>query len=433
MDLPPPDISQHPAFASDPKSSTSNAPLMITTSTAAEIRKWAQEKKRREASERGDGEKTAPTNNQIQATASRNAFAAYVNNNPGRMEPNHPFNTSRPALAHPAEGAIMESPFNHSQHFGNNRPTGLRRREDGRQSTEADVYNMRNNLSRLQLGPDNYSRAEFDHYESASAAGGSPTGVRRVSHPKTPVDSSIRSATSTPVSEGFDHKKTGLRKVTDMFKTKTDRQPDFAADGGPLRSFQRPDLVSLNFTSPAPKNKHRDACTHQTNMYKKASADGRVQQERHLRTTLNCHTYDYSPDQPLPRHPTTGRGWKSRNLHCTNCMDKCCAVCGRACCAFKAASLALKNHKDNPEGLLRAQDTLANIAVIYSYGQEAPTFLQCTHGAPGDTVGCGKMVCPDCCGMCPNAICADIQCRKCKKQPWAECQWHDSEMNRMAI
>jgi hypothetical protein len=90
----------------------------------------------------------------------------------------------------------------------------------------------------------------------------------------------------------------------------------------------------------------------------------------------------------------------------------------------------MKIHKENPESLKVAEERLLQIAFLFPYGQEAPTFLQCTKG---DEVGCGKMVCPDCCGECPHPICKDIQCRKCKKDPWNDCLWHDEDMNRRAL
>ncbi|KAK4944453.1 hypothetical protein LTR10_016127 [Elasticomyces elasticus] len=380
---PPPDISQHPAFAADPETSTSNAPLMITTSSAAEIRKWAQEKRKNEA----ERNTKVRFNETLPRVGGRNAFVASTNNLPSM---DNPFN-ARPA---PPEAAMTGTPYRsfHAPAF-----SGFRHREGWISTDTVTPYSMRTNPSRLHVNTKNITDAEA--YEALGA--GSPPGPRPLLiPPKTPVDSS--KSASTPISDGFDSKKSGMRKVADLFKPKSDKAQDTSPilrtpDGGPPRTFQRPDL------------------------------------ERYLRTTLNVRTYDYSPEQPYPRHPNTGRAWHSRNLHCTNCLDKCCAVCGRACCAYQAAYFATKIHKDNPESLFRAQETLGNIANVFAHGQEVPTFLQCTHGAPGDKLGCGKMVCPDCCGQCPNPICADIQCRKCKKNMWEECIWHDKDMNRLAI
>jgi hypothetical protein len=134
---------------------------------------------------------------------------------------------------------------------------------------------------------------------------------------------------------------------------------------------------------------------------------------------------DYDPGHGFPRHPVTSRGWHSRNLKCTDCPDFSCACCGRDCCAYKSATKALETHKNNPESLKAAEQLLLQIAFLFPYGREVPTFLQCTKGGE---IGCGKMICPDCCGECPDPICKDIQCRKCKKQPWEECWWHAGDM-----
>jgi hypothetical protein len=48
---------------------------------------------------------------------------------------------------------------------------------------------------------------------------------------------------------------------------------------------------------------------------------------------------------------------------------------------------------------------------------ETATFLMCT--------GCEKMVCPGCCGMCPEKGCTAMLCRKCcNGDLWAPCKGH---------
>ena len=44
-------------------------------------------------------------------------------------------------------------------------------------------------------------------------------------------------------------------------------------------------------------------------------------QIQRLRVRLNAHSYDHDLADVQPRHPTTGRGWHSRNLRCTSCLD----------------------------------------------------------------------------------------------------------------
>lgn len=92
--------------------------------------------------------------------------------------------------------------------------------------------------------------------------------------------------------------------------------------------------------------------------------------------------------------------------------------------------MALQNHKGNPNNLKVAEERMHQITTVFPYGREVSTFLQCTMG---DETGCGKRICPDCCGQCPNELCRDIQCRKSKKDPWANCLWHDEEANARAL
>jgi hypothetical protein len=142
-----------------------------------------------------------------------------------------------------------------------------------------------------------------------------------------------------------------------------------------------------------------------------------VIQERYLRIICNCPSIPFTWASMYPRHPNTSREWKSRNLKCTTCLPACCYVCGRACCAYRAATLGIENHRNNPIGREEAYQRIVDISTVFPYGKEAPTFLECTT--------CRKTVCPDCCGRCPVDACGDLECRKCKSpDPWKECDWH---------
>ncbi|KIW76005.1 hypothetical protein Z517_10750 [Fonsecaea pedrosoi CBS 271.37] len=386
--IPAPDISQHPMNQPNPFTSTSDAPSLISTSKKEEIKRLVKEARRRfdekereaerEEVEREKAEREAHLQSRIKFDAAPMPGNAFVRGNydNGKIQDN-PFSAKAVCAADSASPNPPE-PFAC-------RP--IVPRPVPRQSSDtANTYNLSNNLSAFQLGAENVQNDIFTvSTEGSPMAGTSTPGRATVGSSKSVV---------TPLSEGLEHKKTGLRKVTDLFKTKSEKpQPDSASPQN-TDMLHRPDL------------------------------------ERYLRTTTNNHSYDYDEGQPYSRHPNTSRAWHSRNLKCTTCLDHCCAVCGRACCAYKAAALAVKIHKDNPESLKMAEERLLQIAFLFPYGQEAPTFLQCTKGGE---IGCGKMVCPDCCGECPNPICKDIQCRKCKKNPWAECLWHDEDMNRRAL
>lgn len=119
----------------------------------------------------------------------------------------------------------------------------------------------------------------------------------------------------------------------------------------------------------------------------------------------------------FPNHPDTSRNWMHRNLRCTACVDKCCANCGKTCCAWKAAGIALeRTHKENEDGVKRALRIREEIEAFDSRGKELPTFLKCSE--------CEEMVCPECCGECCEEICRLVCCRKCKRDPWDVCDYH---------
>ena len=129
-------------------------------------------------------------------------------------------------------------------------------------------------------------------------------------------------------------------------------------------------------------------------------------QIQRLRARLNAQNYDHDLADIQPRHPTTGRAWHSRNLKCTTCSDVSCPCCGRACCSYRACMLIAENDLA-PANIrdLAIRDCIA-IGQCFPFGRESPTFIQCTHGT-----GCGKSVCPDCCGICSEDCCQDVQCR----------------------
>ncbi|KIW16741.1 hypothetical protein PV08_03930 [Exophiala spinifera] len=390
--IPSPDISAHPASSVKGKAKATVAddrPNLITTSSPVQIRSWAEDRARIDAEfRRRPGFDPYRNYDRVRAdfipapVEGRNAFAASAIN----LGMNESFR-SRPLITEPPK-----SPFIATRR-------GIRRRSK-RKSDDSDqtVLKMRASISQLNIDHKGWADTETTTGRNASSIS--------IFRPKTP--SKGFKTSPTPVSETVDTKKSGLRKVTGLFKQKSEKSLDTTPLPAPvLSSTPEESVVNL----PA----------------------YRLNTEKHLRATLNCPTYDYSETDPLPRHPNTARGWKSRNLKCTTCVDVCCALCGRACCAYKAAYLAMKTHKDNPESLARAQEILGNISILFPYGQEAPTFLRCSNGAPDDKFGCGKMICPDCCGQCPNPCCADIQCKRCKKHPFLECIWHDENVATLSF
>ncbi|KAL6239563.1 hypothetical protein BDW75DRAFT_227183 [Aspergillus navahoensis] len=110
-------------------------------------------------------------------------------------------------------------------------------------------------------------------------------------------------------------------------------------------------------------------------------------------------------DPKRPRRPNEARAWDHRNLWCVDCQEV----------AQKAADENLSK-----EEIERAKRLAKIIEYLGVHAKDVSTFSQCT---PPD--GCGRYVCPDCCGACPNEICRDIQCKECKPNVWESCVWHD--------
>ena len=141
-----------------------------------------------------------------------------------------------------------------------------------------------------------------------------------------------------------------------------------------------------------------------------------------IRKLYNAPSVDYDPNDQYPRHPITGRSWTARNLKCTICRDHLCSCCEKSCCTYRQAYTALGNPLSTTQIKEQAFALMDQINRVFPHGTEVPTFLQCTNGG-----GCGKYVCPECIGMCPLSICRDTQCTRCKKDPWAICEFHDDE------
>jgi hypothetical protein len=141
-------------------------------------------------------------------------------------------------------------------------------------------------------------------------------------------------------------------------------------------------------------------------------AEIKKSQEHYLRTvTSSLHRANATM---FPNHPDTSKNWMHRNLRCTDCTDKGCARCGKACCAYKAACEGIKNHSGDAKK--RADGLKEEIEALWPCGREVPTFMKCLE--------CEKVVCPECCGQCSDTICLMVICRDCKKDPWLACEWH---------
>lgn len=108
-------------------------------------------------------------------------------------------------------------------------------------------------------------------------------------------------------------------------------------------------------------------------------------------------------DTKSPRRANDDRVWYSRNLRCISCEGSC-PICETDCCIYRAAKEVLTKPKN-----FQTEMCSRLVEIIDSLGarvKDMSTFTMCTL----DT-GCGRRVCPNCCGACPTVICRDVQCK----------------------
>ncbi|KAI9852462.1 MAG: hypothetical protein M1824_001891 [Vezdaea acicularis] len=119
------------------------------------------------------------------------------------------------------------------------------------------------------------------------------------------------------------------------------------------------------------------------------------------------------------RHPAHPHKWHTKNLRCVQCKGSC-DICSSKCCKFEEMISQINANVLPVAEKEKHMVTLNKMLDVVYVGVDPPTFLRCT------TQTCRKLVCPECCGICPESvICGDIQCKDCKKDPWARCDWHE--------
>jgi hypothetical protein len=225
LNLPPPTISQHPAFQPDPHSSTSDAPLMVTTSTAEEIREWAKQKRKYEA-ERNLRPRTNTNPHHVAGNAfAQAAVTASSSPAPALTTPDRPV---KPQGIRKDQTASPRSRDNYASNV--NLPD-----THGRKSSENT--GLRSKMSRLQIDRDNIDTDIFD-----ILAEDSPSNKKAIQPPKTPVDSHK----GIPLASEFDHRKTGLRKVSAIFKPK----PTIDKNASDLSQVEPPNFDGSNWYRP---------------------------------------------------------------------------------------------------------------------------------------------------------------------------------------
>ncbi|GLA57738.1 60S ribosomal protein L24 [Aspergillus tubingensis] len=125
----------------------------------------------------------------------------------------------------------------------------------------------------------------------------------------------------------------------------------------------------------------------------------------YIRQTTACpkQTRDPKEDWKRKRSGDT-RIWNYRNPWCIKCYGEC-PLCNSACCVYEELRRAVADEGSDP---LVARDRRRLMGLMESVGayiKDATTFSLCS------TPGCGKHVCPSCCGICPDKSCRDIQCK----------------------
>ena len=169
------------------------------------------------------------------------------------------------------------------------------------------------------------------------------------------------------------------------------------------------------------------------------------------------------------RHPNHIFPWTTYNIWCYHCTKKTCSRCGNRCCfltqlldiafpgcpmvpksrptlsssssSFSSSSifstplpstpspasptsptaldgLAKPKAATSPDAKKQAMKAIREIVALYPAGGKdaLDMFLRCT--------SCERTVCSMCCGVCPEELCGDLQCKDCKTDPWARCDWH---------
>ncbi|KAI9370663.1 hypothetical protein BJX61DRAFT_535438 [Aspergillus egyptiacus] len=137
------------------------------------------------------------------------------------------------------------------------------------------------------------------------------------------------------------------------------------------------------------------------------------------RMTGTEHKARPTGDSHVPGRQGDIRAWDHKNLRCITCRGPC-AICAGPCCLHSEMQSKVSEYSLPAEEMEKAKRLLKIIEYLGAYAKEADTYSLCS--LPG---GCGRHVCPSCCGACPNEICQDIQCIDCKEDVWGPCDWHD--------
>lgn len=108
------------------------------------------------------------------------------------------------------------------------------------------------------------------------------------------------------------------------------------------------------------------------------------------------------------KKPETMQNIRNRSamlLRCTSCRGDC-PICGAACCIYENARRAAALANPSSETARKSKVILHIIEGLGPHIRNVGAFSLCS-----EWYGCGRYVCPNCAGVCPNGICRDVQCK----------------------
>lgn len=224
LNLSPPEKSEHPFYLLDALSSTSTAPLMITTSTAEEIQDWARQKRKHEVQRCGHPRPSLESSQSATSFTTTNPYAA-----------------SSRVFTTPIKDSILKSGGSSITYDNHGSNSQLKRYENRKSSESSDHTDNLHNKSSRSWTLSDHDREETDIFDILSDA--SPLIFSTPRNVSTPVENA-RSESTSFSSDGFG-KKTGLRKMSNFFKGKPEKNepPTTPVENAISPNLNRPDLV----------------------------------------------------------------------------------------------------------------------------------------------------------------------------------------------
>lgn len=175
---------------------------------------------------------------------------------------------------------------------------------------------------------------------------------------------------------------------------------------------------------PAPSSSQEESST--AGAQERAKAKAKMEREdfvafkvNELRERTGSQVVWYSPNDLRCRHPNHPRTWYSKNLWCAT-HKGACANCGAPCCAMAGAIKIVEENLGPATAVAAAKNLSQAIGLYVAIGKDESTLMECT--------SCHRLVCPECCSVCPVGPCGDRVCNAPGCNPdrqWEICDLHD--------